>query len=54
MALLRNLEVYNTCSRLVPDDNVHEGTSKHHKMDENSTRFAVHVHPSIFDSKINK
>ena len=44
-ALVWNLEVYTTCSRLVPDDTVQKGTSKHHKMDEKITHFAVHVLP---------
>ena len=40
--------------KLVPDDTVYKGTNKHNKMDEKSTHFAVHISPSIFDSKINK
>ena len=33
---------------MVPDDTLHKGTSKHHKMDEKGTRFAVHISSSIF------
>ena len=36
---------------LVPDDTVHKGISKCHKMDEKGTHFAVHVSPSIFGFK---
>ena len=34
--------------RLVPDDTVNKGTSKHQKMDEKSTNLVVHVSPSFF------
>ena len=41
------------CYRLVPDNTLHKSTSKHHKMDEKSTHFVVHVSPSIFGLKKN-
>ena len=34
--------------RLVPDENVHKGTSKRHKTDGKSTHSAVHVSPINF------
>ena len=40
---IRNLRV------LVPDNTVHEGTSKRHKTDLKITHFRVHVPPSIFE-----
>ena len=33
---------------MVPDDTLHKGTSKCHKMDEKTIHFAVHVSPSFF------
>ena len=33
---------------LVPDDTVQNSTSKHHKKDEKSTYFVVHVSPLIY------
>ena len=40
---------YSHCTyRLNPNDTVHKGTSKLHKMDGKITHFGVHVYPSIF------
>ena len=33
---------------MVPDNTVHKGTKKRHKMDEKINHFAVHISPSIF------
>ena len=38
-------------ARLVPDNILHKGTSKPHKIDKKITHFAVHVSPSIFGLK---
>ena len=57
IGLLLTLLLFNFIAEgawIVPDDTVHKGTSKRHKMDEKSTHFEVNVPPSIFDSKINK